>query len=133
MCALCYIYQYMKQDEIFLLDPTLISEIQNAINSAHVSVLVNPSGKAREYYVLMPDGCALILGFEVIGTRCKYFIEINDNMVANMTIPAVSKNLTSDQSQILDLFSCCARKIAWQETYFIFARTIMTKKNKYRV
>ena len=61
-------------------NPIQISEIQNAINSAHVSVFVEPSDALRLYSVTMPGEHSLMLGFEIISKYCKYAIEIDDTV-----------------------------------------------------
>lgn len=120
----------MKQDEIFLLNPIQISEIKNVINSAHVSVIVEPSGTLRLYSITMPGEHSLMLAFEIIGKYCEYTIEMDDTVVAYMTIPVKSKKLTWVQSQIMDLFRCCSSKVMWQEELFGFARIIAANKGR---
>lgn len=120
----------MKQDELFLLDPVQISEIKNVINSANVSVFVEPSGTLRLYSVTMPGECSLMLAFAIIGKCCEYTIEIGDTVVAHMKIPVTSKKTTWVQSQIVDLFRCCSSKVMWQEELFGFARVIAANKGR---
>jgi hypothetical protein len=120
----------MKQDEIFLLNPIQISEIKNVIDSAHVSTIVEPSGTMRTYYITMPGERSLMLAFGIIGKYYEYTIEIDDTVVAYMTIPVKSKKFTWTQSQIMDLFRCCSSKVIWQEEMFGFARSIAAKKSR---
>ena len=122
----------MKQDEIFLLNPIQISEIKNVIDSAHVSTIVEPSGALRLYSITMPGEHSLMLVFEIIGKYCECTIEIDDTVVAYMTMPVKSKKLTWVQSQIMDLFRCCSSKVMWQEEMFGFGRVIAANKGRYR-
>lgn len=61
-------------------NPIQISEIQNVINSAHVSVFVEPSGTLRLYSVTMPGERSLMLAVEIIDKYCEYTIEIDDTV-----------------------------------------------------
>lgn len=61
-------------------NPIQISEIQNAINSAYVSVFVEPSDTLHVYSVTMPGEHSLMLVFEIISKYCKYAIEIDDTV-----------------------------------------------------
>ena len=120
----------MKQDEKLLLTSMQVSEIQNAINSGRVSVYADPSGKMREYSVVMPDDRTLTLDFNIYSTRCEYSVWIEEEEIAWVEVGIGAKKLTPSQSQILDLFRRCSNKVIWQETHFFLTRAMAGKGDK---
>ena len=95
--------------------PDLFRIIQTTITSGWISVSIDPSGQAREYFTSFADDSTLALEHECLGDKNEYTIYIDDDVIAHAVISVTSRIHTPDEEAILYLFSLCSSRVIAQE------------------